>query len=309
MIEVIEINARASIQDLGRFGFREQGIGHAGAMDTLALQAGNLLLGNDAGLAAIEIPLGGLTLRFKQDTSFCITGAFYEARLADRPVYSYWRYTAEAGQTLCLVRAKIGMYGYLCVRGGFTVPSELGSCSTDIRAGLGGFEGRYLQVGDRIPTGNDGKILQHIGIAPIPLRNTLYALPSSEYKAFERRSQYDFRRNRWTLQSNSDRMGYRFKGEPLKLKKPLEMLSHAIQFGSVQVPPDGQPIILMADAQTTGGYPKIACIAQADLGRLAQVRLGAQVQFRLITIEQAQRLHRQNMFYLTQIRRIADATN
>ncbi|HBO37864.1 MAG TPA: hypothetical protein DD638_04290 [Pasteurellaceae bacterium] len=309
MMNIIDTNARATIQDLGRFGFRSQGIGHAGAMDGLALQTGNLLLGNPANTAAVEIPLGSLTLFFEQDTPFCITGAFYEAYLDEEPIYSYWRYTAKAGQIVRLVRARIGMYGYLCVQGGFSITPVLGSCSTDIRAQFGGFEGRCLRQGDCIPTAGNGKTMSVIGIAPIPLRNTLYAVPSSEYQFFNRRAQFRLRQNRWLLQSNSDRMGYRFNGEPLELKKPLEMLSHAIQFGTIQVPPDGQPIILMADAQTTGGYPKIACIVAADLGRLSQIRLGSRVQFRLITMEQAQLLYKQNLTYLNQIQRIAHVTS
>lgn len=309
MIEIVSIQTRATIQDLGRPGYRHLGVSHCGAMDKLALQAGNLLLGNDPNAAAIEVVLNGIELRFLQDMAFCVTGAFYDMRLADREIYAYCRYYGKKGQTLTLSRAKIGMYAYLCVKGGFNVPMELGSASTDIRASIGGLEGRYLQAGDKLSTHSDGRYSSEIAIAPIPLKHHLYAVPSSEYAAFKRKSQYYWWQTKWTLQSNSDRMGYRFQGEPLELIKPLEMLSHAIQFGTVQVPPSGQPIILMADAQTTGGYPKIASVIDADLGQLAQVRLGSRVTFEMVDLAQAAKCRRQNDVYLNHIRRIVNEKN
>lgn len=307
MIEILSLQARASVQDLGRFGYRHLGVSHSGAMDKLALQAGNLLLGNAPNCAAIEVALNGMQVKFLQNMAFCVTGAFYDMNLDDVPVYAYCRYYAKAGQILTMHRAKIGMYGYLCLQGGIDVPLELGSTSTDARANLGGVEGRYLQAGDCLRTYSDGRKLSELAVAPIPLKEKIYAVPSSEYEHFKRKSQYHWWQNKWTLQSNSDRMGYRFQGKPLEFVKPLEMLSHAIQFGSVQVPPNGQPIILMADAQTTGGYPKIASVIDADLGRLAQIRLGSNVQFEMVSLAQAAKYRRQNEVYLNHIRRIVDA--
>ncbi|MBF0803186.1 MULTISPECIES: biotin-dependent carboxyltransferase family protein [unclassified Neisseria] len=307
MMYVAEAQAMAHIQDLGRYGLRRYGIGHAGAIDTLSLRAGNLLLGNPEGAAAVEIALGGMSVSFDRDTPFCITGAVYEAQLGGEPVYSYWRYTAHKGQTLKLIRAVQGMYGYLCVQGGFNVPQVLGSRSTDLRAGFGGFEGRCLRKGDEVPLlRRSGAQARCVGIAPPTPSHRIHALPSSEYGAFTRRSHSVLWQNAWTLQSGSNRMGYRFEGETLELAEPLEMLSHAVQFGTVQVPPGGKPIILMADAQTTGGYPKIACVAAADLGRLAQIRFGSKIFFRMIAPHEAAQLQRRNQAYLNQIKRIAE---
>ncbi|WP_338809306.1 biotin-dependent carboxyltransferase family protein [Neisseria leonii] len=305
MLVIKQAAAPAAVQDLGRYGHRSSGIGHAGAMDTLALRAGNLLLGNGENAAAVEIALGGLTLVFARDTAFCLTGAAYEADLDGRAVYSYWRYTARAGQTLRLVRAVQGMYAYLCVQGGIDVPEVLGSRSTDLKAAFGGFHGRSLAAGDELPTFSDGRSLTETGIAPIALTNRIHALPSSEYHLFSQKAHYRFWQNGWTLQSDSNRMGYRFGGGGLDRVQEAEMLSHAVQFGTVQVPPSGQPIILMADTQTTGGYPKIAAVAQADLGRLAQIRFGSKVYFQAADAAQAARLLRRNEAYLNQIRRIA----
>lgn len=305
MMKVVQVQALASVQDLGRFGLRGYGVGHCGAMDTLALQAGNLLVGNPENSPAVEIVLGGLTVVFERDTTFCLTGALYEAYLGEERIHSYWRYTARKGQSLQLVRAVQGMYGYLCVAGGFELPKVLGSCSTDLRAKFGGFEGRALQMGDQLPLGK-GEILPSVGIAHIPFQNKIRVVPSSEFEAFTDEAKTAFFSRPYTLSSSSNRMGYRLTGEALNLIEPLEMLSHAVQFGTVQVPPNGQPIVLMADTQTTGGYPKIATVAYADLGRLAQIRLGSQLYFEPITAEQAVRLQQKNDVYLHQIERIAN---
>lgn len=306
MIKILQTSSFAAVQDLGRYGYRRYGIGHAGAMDALALRAGNLLLGNPEGAAALEVALGGVRLRFECDTAFCVTGAVYEADLDGEPVHSYWRYTARKGQVLNMVRAVQGMYGYLCVRGGFAVPEVLGSRSTDHKAAFGGFEGRAVREGDCLPTGSDGLVLDRIGIAPIGFSSVIHAVPSAEYGLFGKTAHYRFWQDEWMLQSDSNRMGYRLGGSPLELQQPAEMLSHAVQFGTVQVPPSGQPIVLMADAQTTGGYPKIAAVAAADYGRLAQVRFGSKIRFKMVTPQEARGLHRKNQAYLNQIKRITE---
>lgn len=307
MIHVLSCHTLASIQDLGRYGWRRFGVGHAGAMDRLALKAGNLLLNNPDNAAAMEIALGGLSVRFERDMPFCLTGALYEAYLDDEPIHSYWRYSAKKGQVLRLIRAVHGMYAYLCVDGGFDVPEILNAKATDLKAQFGGHQGRALQQGDNLPVLGETGSLKKVGIAPIPFTNQIHALPSSEYEQFSRNAHFRFWQNGWTLQSDSNRMGYRFHGGMLERVNAVDMLSHAVQFGTVQVPPSGQPIILMADTQTTGGYPKIATIAEADLGRLAQIRFGAKVFFKITTPQEAQNLHRKNQVYLRQIQQIVQA--
>lgn len=309
MIYVVNSSAFAHIQDLGRLGFRRFGIGHAGAMDKLALQAGNLLLQNNENAPALEIALGGLTLTFDCDTPFCLTGALVDAELDGKRVFPYWRYTAKARQTLQIKGFVQGNYSYLCVAGGFLVPKVLGSYSTDIKAAFGGFDGRLIKAGDHLPTQQRDKTLSELGVEPIAFTQRIYALASSEYDAFSSESQRAFWRQGWILQPNSNRMGYRFQNsQNLSLKSPLEMLSYAAPAGTVQVPPDGQPIILMADTQTTGGYPKIACVAHADLGRLAQTPFGQAIYFEQVSREQAIELHQQNRDYLNQIRRRVNET-
>lgn len=307
MITILDINALASIQDLGRYGLRRLGIGHAGAMDTLALKAGNLLLQNPENTPAIEIALGGMTIEFNRDVSFCIVGALYEATLDGQAIYSYWRYQARKGQVLQLIRAVQGMYSYLCVQGGFDVPEVLSSRSTDLKAGFGGFQGRNLKAGDVLPIIGSPHTLRNIGIAPIALTNHIHALPSSEYHSFSRKAQFRLWQNTWTLQSDSNRMGYRLKGDHLEQEQEMEMLSHAVHFGTIQVPPSGQPIILMADTQTTGGYPKIAAVVAADLGRLAQIRFGSKLHFHNVSPKEAQALFKRDTQYLHQVKMAAQA--
>ncbi|QIW14928.1 hypothetical protein A4G20_00305 [Pasteurellaceae bacterium RH1A] len=307
MIYLKHVQAFAHIQDLGRFGYRGMGVGHAGAMDSLALQAGNLLLGNEPGCPAIEITLGGLSLSFDCDTPFCLTGALYEAELDGQPVFPYWRYTAKARQTLTLKRPVVGNYGYLCVAGGFLVPAVLGSKSTDIKAGFGGLKGRLLKAGDVLPTALRDVNLSRLGIAPIGFSSKIRLLASSEYEAFSPASQALLEEQPWTLGNNSNRMGYRLQGlQKLSLNQPLEMLSHAVSFGTIQVPPDGQPIVLMADTQTTGGYPKIGCVITADLGHLAQTPFGGEVGFEKVSLEEARAALKKNEDYLNQIRSVVD---
>lgn len=305
MIYITQLQGFAHIQDLGRFGFRHLGIGHAGAMDALALQAGNILLHNDPNTPAIEITLGGMSLTFDCDTPFCLTGALFEAELDGQPLYSYWRYTAKARQTLTLKRIIMGNYGYLCIAGGFIVPRVLNSYSTDLKAGFGGYKGRLLKAGDNLATRLRDTTLSTLGIEPIAFTSHIYLTASSEFDAFSEQSQQLLIQQQWQLNANSNRMGYRFSGEQnLSLKQPLEMLSYAAPMGTIQIPPDGQPIILMADTQTTGGYPKIACVIQADLGRLAQNPFGNKIRFELISRQQAVKMAQKNTHYLENIRRV-----
>ncbi len=243
-------------------------------------------------------------LVFERDTPFCLTGAVYQAELDGELIYSYWRYTARKGQTLKMVRAVQGMYGYVCVAGGFDVPEVMGSRSTDLKVGFGGHQGRMLQKAIISPSAKVRRNCPKSALPRyrLPIPSTLFLL--SEYAAFSEKGRLNLERETWTLQSDSNRMGYRFDGQPLTLSQPLEMLSHAVQAGTVQVPPGGKPIILLADAQTICGYPKIATVAAADLGRLAQVRFGSKVKFKIIGLKEATALRRKNQAYLNQIRRI-----
>lgn len=323
-MKIVAINGMASVQDLGRFGQRGFGIGVAGAMDSWAVKAGNALLDNPDDTPAIELTLGGLTVTLDDsdvdattgELAICLTGALYEAYLTDHAgqrqrMPNGWRVTVRAGDTLELVRAVQGMHGYLCVQGGFAIPKVLGSASTHAKAEFGGYHGRLLQVGDNLPLARVERAkLPRVGMASFiePLATSsdlpiIRVLKNSEYAAFTPTAIHAFTEQPYKLLSSSNRMGYRLEGaSELALNEPLQMNSHGVDVGMIQVPPQGQPIVLMADTQTTGGYPKIASIIQADIGRFAQLRFGQACRFAWVDLDTAIHARSQRERYLDKIR-------
>lgn len=328
-MKILAVNGLASLQDVGRFGQRKFGIGINGAMDSWSLKAGNLLLTNPENTVAIEITLGGLTVQFEEDTMFCLTGAVFEAYLTNSSgekvrVHHNWRVVAHAGDTLELVRAVYGMHGYLCVRGGFAIPPVLGSASTNLKAEFGGYQGRLLQVGDTLAinavthllSSSSSPWLPVIGMASIDQfavadqLTVVRIIKNSEYDAFTPTAHQRMSNQHWQLSSNSNRMGYRFDSgndAKLELVEPLQMNSHGVDIGMIQVPPQGQPIVLMADTQTTGGYPKIASVIEADIGKLSQIRFGRYCQFVWVTLAQAIQARQARDYQLSLIRNYANA--
>ena len=317
-MKILASNALASIQDLGRFGFRSLGVGTNGAMDPWALQAANALLQNPLDTAAIEIALGSFSVQFEQDTCFCLTGGLYEAYLDEKRVYGYWRITAKARQTLKLVRPLQGMYAYLAVQGGFDIEPVLGSSSTNTKAEFGGYKGRFLSQGDQLTLASPNKTPalsnSEIGVAALSAAPSkldsqvpqIRVVANSEYDQFTEAAKQNFENQLWRIDTSSNRMGYRCVGESsLEFAQTLEMSSHGVAAGMIQVPPQGQPIVLMADSQTTGGYPKIATVIEADLGLMAQIRFGQSCQFKRVSIEEAIRARQDIDRYIERIRRYA----
>lgn len=299
MIEVLSSTALATVQDLGRRGALRWGVGTSGAMDPLALAAGNLLLGNDEGAAAIELQVFPFEVRFDVDGTFALTGADTDATLDGRPLLPWWRHGARAGQVLRLnvpARARTwpASRAYLCLPGGVDTPEVLGSRSTQLRGAFGGHAGRALRLGDRLGASRVDA-MNAAGVAPgagfglvppamaMPLHSdgtpAVRVLPAAEYERYEEASRAAFWARPWKITPQSDRYGYRLAGEPLKATAPMEMRSHGIVPGVIQVPPGGQPIVQMRDAQPSGGYPKIGTVIEADLWRLGQAPIGSFVRF------------------------------
>lgn len=289
MITILSPGIMASVQDTGRPGWRNTGVGSAGAMDLRALRLGNLLIGNDPGAAGIEITLGGLSLRFEQDTTFALTGADLGASLDGEPVPGWWVRRARAGQVLVTKVAQRGMRGMLTLQGGVDVPLLMGSRTTDLKGRFGGHQGRLLAAGDQLAliaaTPPD---LGALGFGLDAARLELLApqgetvvrfLPAAEWPGYPEPARAEFTRSPWKLLPDSNRMGYRLAGPELRRDAPLELLSHGIIPGTIQLPPSGQPVIQMNDANTCGGYPKLGVVIAADLPLLAQVRLGDAIRF------------------------------
>ncbi|MDM0035791.1 biotin-dependent carboxyltransferase family protein [Variovorax sp. J22P271] len=316
MIEILSNAALATVQDLGRNGSLRWGVGTSGAMDDLALAAGNLMLGNAVGAAGIEIPVFPFKVRFGADCTFALTGADCDARLDERPLLPWWTHRARAGEVLALgvpkgpARASRAL---LCLSGGVDVPEVLGSRSTQLRGAFGGFEGRALKRGDVLRCGHDGNGRPTgFGLVPpslaMPLQRdgiaAVRVLPAAEYLAFEPASREAFWNRDWKITAQSDRYGYRLDGEALRPIAPMELLSHGIVPGVIQVPHSGQPIVQMRDAQPSGGYPKFGTVIEADLWRLGQAPIGSRIRFIEATWAQAVAAREEARQWLAKVERM-----
>lgn len=287
MLAVIRPGLQSTVQDLGRPGVRHLGIALGGALDREALILANRLVGNPAGAAGIELVLGAAEFGFLRDGWLALTGADCAATLDGEAVWHGWRCRVRRGQRLRLSAPRHGMRTYLALDGGVAVPPVMGSRATELQAAFGGHQGRALQAGDRLPLGAP---LSHDGPLGAWLRESdacLRVLPGPEFDEFEPAAVAALWQGEWRLNPASNRMGIRLDGPTLVRSRGRELASHGVLPGVIQVPPGGQPIVLLADAQTTGGYPRIGCVIEADLWKLAQLRPGARLRFSPVTREQA----------------------
>lgn len=314
MIEVVRCGAMTSVQDLGRPGFRHLGVGHSGAMDCIAMRQANMILGNDPAAAVVEVSVAPLVLRFTEDSSVALTGTDFTASLSAAGVGEHpQEVTAvlpghaikvRAGDTLTLSRPTIpGAHCYLAVAGGIDVPLVLGSRSTDLSGGFRGLAGRTLAAGDQLPVGTvTGRCISSgHGIRSMRPIHILRALPGPDWDLFTAEAQERLPKQPWRIRHQSNRMGLRLHGTSLQLRQPVELLSSGVMPGDVQVPPDGMPIVLANDAQTTGGYPRIASVIEADIWQLAHMPPSTSVFFRLVDREEAAAAMAQQQQYLTRL--------
>ncbi|WP_217578749.1 biotin-dependent carboxyltransferase family protein [Mesorhizobium sp. GbtcB19] len=319
MIEILTTGLLNTVQDLGRPGYLAQGISHGGAMDRQALAIANLLLGNEPSAAGLEIALYPFRLKAHVDTSLAITGADCPISVGGRRCPPWWATGIRAGETLILEAPRAGARSYIAFAGGLDLPPVMGSRATDVKGGFGGLGGRGLSRGDRLrlnatecqlPPGGRGVALEERRASGNGTASAieLRVLPAAEFAAFTPRAHAAFTGVEWSITNDANRMGYRLSGEALLLAAPMELLSHGIVPGTVQVPPSGQPIIQLADANTCGGYPKIATVIEADLWRLAQTPVGARLRFVTVPIEtatEALRTARQRLDALAAARKIS----
>lgn len=318
MIEILTPGALATVQDLGRLGALGWGVGVSGAMDGMALAAGNILLGNEEGEAAIEIPVFPFRIRFEVAARFAVTGANATVSLNGRRLLPWWASKAEAGDVLELDSPEAGSWrasrAYLCLAGGLTVATVLGSRSTQLRGAFGGHEGRPLRAGDRLPLGTPSAEARHVDCGLVPPALTLpleangilavRALPAAEHDRFSETAIEAFWNEPWKVTPQSDRYGFRLAGPTLAPRAPMELRSHGIVPGVVQVPHGGQPIVQMRDAQPSGGYPKIATVIEADLWRLGQAPIGSRIRFLRTSWEEAVEALDRNRAWLAEARRL-----
>ncbi|PZO82531.1 MAG: allophanate hydrolase [Mesorhizobium amorphae] len=287
MIEILSTGLPNTVQDSGRPGFLDAGVSLGGAMDRPALGAANALLGNAPDAAAIEVALFPFRLRFHEDTGFAVCGAWGNAMLDGEPLPPWWAGAGRAGQELRLDPPARGARAVVAFSGGIDVPPVLGSRATDAKGGFGGLEGRGLKRGDRLgllqaPKGRT----RAWGVAPGWLHedwNVLRVVGAAETDAFTQASREAFFGAEWRVGASANRQGYGLEGPRLERSSPLELFSHGIVPGTVQVPASGAPVVQLADANTCGGYPKIATVIEADLWKLAQAGTGTGLRFREVS--------------------------
>lgn len=299
---IIKPGMLSILQDQGRYGYRKYGVIASGPMDLFAHQAANILVGNTADAAVLEITLNGPTMVAQLDMLIALCGADLEADVEGRRVPLWRSFLIQKGERLNFRYAVKGCRAYLAVHGGFTANVSMGSTSTYLRAGIGGYEGRSLQAGDELKLSNARKTAVNIGNLSHSGAVTPYIRPNyednpvvgivwgKEADHFAKSDKAKFLTRSFTVTLQSDRMGYRLEGKPISLKRgnSHEMISEAVVPGTIQVPPSGQPILLLSDCQTTGGYSRIAHVITAHLPLIAQVKPGGKLRFREVSLREAQ---------------------
>lgn len=283
-----------TVQDLGRTGSRSLGINTNGVMDRSAARLVNVLLGNDENEAVLELHFPAGEFVFEESCSIALGGAELGATLNNIYVPNWCTIRAKKGDQLKFAEPKGGNRCCLAVAGGFVVDKWLGSRSTNVMANAGGLSGRKLERDDRIGFARPRVVTEkRIGPSLIPRYSrfpTVRIVAGGEFDSLTAISETIFLSSGFTVSKDSNRMGFRLSGDTLHLLQPKEMVSAAVSFGTVQLLPDGQLIVLMADHQTAGGYPRIANVISADLPILAQLGTGDKVGFHLVSIEEAEDL-------------------
>jgi len=308
-ITILKPGMMSSLQDLGRYGFQQFGVPIGGAMDKVSAALANIICGNDENEAVIEMTLHGTSIMFNEAAFCAFVGGGCKAyvddvelpfnRLLWIPAFSIFKTTANAQ----------GCRSYLAVSGGFNVKKVMGSASTYTPSRIGGLEGRNLATGDMLAfkceqvlqaAPNLKMLTNGVGIShwhtadlviPTPDIVTVHAIKGPEFDLFSSSSQENIFNSEFTISSRSNRMGYRLEGKKFMLEHKTEMVSTAVTAGIVQVTHEGDPIILMADAQTIGGYPRIARICAADIPLLAQTRPGVKIRFKEISEQKSILMH------------------
>jgi antagonist of KipI len=305
-VKVLHPGLLTTIQDLGRYGSQKYGVIVSGAMDSYSLRVANLLVGNDEDEGALEITLFGTTLQFEKDLLIAITGGDFLTTI-DGENAPMWRpILIRKGSVLQFKSAIKGCRAYVSFAGGIAIPKVMDSKSTYLRAGIGGFQGRALQKEDTLECGEMNELSQSVvqqlekmnghftwavnykALINLQPAQTIRVLKGTEFNRFDEKSQQTLFNEPYSITTQADRMGYRLEGPVLSLAEKFELLSESVTYGTIQVPPNGQPIILMADRQTTGGYPKIGQVISADLSSLAQLQPTSTIHFKEVLHEEAE---------------------
>ena len=293
--KIIKPGLFTTIQDLGRAGYRARGVGPGGAMDVCAASIANWLVGNDERYPVIEMHFPGPGIIFEEDARISICGADFDAHINENPLQLWKPHLVKRGATLFFNKFISGARAYLAIFGRIESEKWLGSYSTHTKVKAGGYNGRVFMKDDIIDV--NGKIPgitnRHLSLGVMiqsmhHLPNKIRCIEGPEWNWLAGNSKKQFTHSPFPISNQSDRMGYRLEGVQLIQEIKSSLISSPVDMGTVQLLPDGQCIILMADHQTTGGYPRIANVISADLSKLAQLPAGNKIQFELIVIKEAE---------------------
>lgn len=293
-IKVISSGFQTTIQDLGRYGYAHLGVSPSGAADSVSLRLANLLVGNRQDAAGLEMTLVGGAFEFESSCVVALAGSDFGATLDGQRLPLWTSALVKAGQVLRCGSTQSGARSYLCIRGGVSVPHVLGSASTHVMTSLGGFQGRPLRAGDVIsyqePPGGASFRPQRVketALQQLVKREAVRVTLGPQADLFSDEVRSLFASSVYHIAEQANRMGLRLSGPPLKRRVAADLVTEGVPLGAVQVPHDGEPIILFVEHQTTGGYPKIASVVSADIHLVGQLRPRDVVRFEFISVERA----------------------
>jgi len=302
-LRIIKAGVLDTVQDMGRYGWQHLGVNPGGAMDKLSAKVANILAGNDTNEAVIEMHFPASSFFFEQPALIAISGADFSASVNGDEVPMLHPIIVSKYSILQFHKVVTGARAYLAIKGGLDIPGWLNSYSTHLKAGAGGFKGRSLQNDDEVSLKKHSDLCNVIGkkeFIVLPWKadivwdhdsgEQIYLLEGNEFDKLSGESKDLFIRQTYTITTQSDRMGYQMKGEPLYMNANEEVVSSAVNFGTIQLLPGGQLTVLMADHQTTGGYPRLAHVISAHHSKLAQLKPGDTIGFRFVSMSTAEEL-------------------
>ncbi|MCA0988532.1 biotin-dependent carboxyltransferase family protein [Guptibacillus algicola] len=299
-----------TIQDHGRVGYQQYGIVVAGAMDSFSMNISNFLVGNKGDEAVLEVTVMGPKLEVLGDAIIAICGGNLSPTVNGKNVPMWKSFEVNAGDRLEFGQPVEGARSYISVAGGFDIPIVMGSKSTYLKAGIGGFEGRALERGDvlksaRNAKGKRGRALHYDEVPTYEKEITIRVVMGPHLHAFTDEAVETFLSSTYEVTPKSDRMGYRVTGPTLEHETSADIISEAIPLGGIQVPANGEPIILMSDRQTTGGYTRIATVISNDISSLAQAMPGCKIRFQEVSVEEAQEIYERNDRFIRTLEKVS----
>ncbi len=308
-IQIITPGAMTTIQDYGRTGYGEIGIAPSGAVDKTAMELANILVGNDMGEAVLECTLLGPAIHFTEDAVIAITGGYMEPKVNDRELPLNTAISVMAGEDLNLGYAVTGSRSYISFAGGLKIRPHLESKSTNLQCGIGGLQGRALKAGDEIQlnksvsalTGMENRCYNIFAAVAAPKKVRVVLGPQEDY--FTEEGLRTFVTGTYRLTSDSNRMACKLSGPVIEGKQPTDIISDGISLGAIQVSSNGQPIVMLCDRQTTGGYAKIGTVISTDISVLAQCKPGDEILFEPISLKEAQKLYKKRTENMRKLQR------